>query len=73
MRSIKQIAAVYEKIINSNLPSRVKTIKLKALSAEIRRTYKIPNKDYSSIERVNPEIISLYRTILLSIDQYSVL
>lgn len=73
MRSIKQIAAVYEKIINSNMSNRVKKLKLQALSAEIRRTYKISERDYTHVEIVNPEILSLYQIILMSIDQYSVL
>lgn len=59
MRTLKQLNAVCDKIINSDTSDRVKTIKLKGLLAEMERTFKTPVH-----EENNPELMLLYRKVL---------
>lgn len=60
MRTPKQINAVYEKLMNSNISPRVKEVKLRGLLREMERTFNIlNNKDV--------EVIALYEKIQDSI------
>ncbi|WP_174733214.1 hypothetical protein [Mesobacillus harenae] len=63
MRTFRQLNAVFEKIINSDMPDRVKNLKLMKLLSEIVRDYKINDKQWEECEKENPEVISLYRKI----------
>ena len=58
MRTLKQLNAVCDKIINSDTSDRVKAIKLKGLLAEMERTLKTPVH-----EEKNPELLLLYRKV----------
>ncbi|WP_053363585.1 hypothetical protein [Bacillus sp. FJAT-27251] len=61
MRTLKQINAVYEKIMDSDLSDRVKSLKLQKLLNEMVRTYSIPANP--SDQNTSDEVIALYRKI----------
>ncbi|WP_156183146.1 hypothetical protein [Mesobacillus campisalis] len=65
MRTLKQINAVYEKIMDSDLSDRVKSLKLQKLLNEMIRTYNIPAN--MSDQNATDDVTALYRKISESI------
>ncbi|TCN20454.1 hypothetical protein EV146_11473 [Mesobacillus foraminis] len=68
MRTLRQINAVYEKILCSDMNERVKKKKFASLIREIKKDYHIPliiNKDW---EQDHLEVMALYRKIEISRD-----
>jgi hypothetical protein len=61
MRTLKQINAVYEKIMDSDLADRVKSLKLQKLLNEMVRTYNFPAN--MSDQDATDEVSALYRKI----------
>ena len=66
MRTLKEINADYEKVLQSDLSSREKTKKYVELMNELERTYKIPALKDETYERENKKVIALYRKISMS-------
>lgn len=56
MRTLKQINAVYEKIIHSDIIERVQAIKLASLMSEMEKNYKLS-------EQRTVEWVALYRKL----------
>jgi hypothetical protein len=63
MRTLRQINAVYEQIIHSDMSARVKALKLKKLLSELVRDYKIPELKLESFKKEHPEIFYMYEKI----------
>ena len=66
MRTLKEINADYEKVLQSDLSSREKTKKYVELMNELERTYKVPVLKDEAYERENKKVIALYRKISMS-------
>lgn len=66
MRTLKEINADYEKVLQSDLSSREKTKKYVELMNELERTYKVPALKDETYERENKKVIALYRKISMS-------
>ena len=66
MRTLKEINADYEKVLQSDLSSREKTKKYVELMNELEQTYKIPALKDETYERENKKVIALYRKISMS-------
>ena len=66
MRTLKEINADYEKVLQSDLSSREKTKKYVELMNELERAYKIPALKDEAYERENKKVIALYRKISMS-------
>jgi hypothetical protein len=65
MRTARQLNAVYEKIISSDMSAHVKFLKLSTLIAEIERTYQLSSLTEEE-KREKASIIALYEKINLS-------
>ncbi|PLT29897.1 hypothetical protein [Peribacillus deserti] len=63
MRTLRQINAVYEHIIQSNLNERIKEMKLASLMREMERDYHIPLVIYEDWKKENEQVMALYRKI----------
>ena len=63
MRTLRQINAVCEKIIQSDMPNRVKTHKLTKLMTEMEKKFQIPLTRNEHWERENEAISALYRKL----------
>lgn len=66
MRTLKEINADYEKVLQSDLSSREKTKKYVELMNELEQTYKIPALKDETYERENKKVVALYRKISMS-------
>lgn len=66
MRTLKEINADYEKVLQSGLSSEEKTKKYVELMNELERAYKIPALKDEAYERENKKVIALYRKISMS-------
>ena len=66
MRTLKEINADYEKVLQSDLSIREKTKKYVELMNELERAYKIPVLKDEAYERENKKVIALYRKISMS-------
>lgn len=66
MRTLKEINADYEKVLQSDLSSEEKTKKYVELMNELERAYKIPVLKDQAYERENKKVVALYRKISMS-------
>ncbi|MEY8191102.1 hypothetical protein AB4X15_15785 [Peribacillus simplex] len=67
MRTLKQINAVYERIIHCDeLNERVKGMKLASLMSEMEKDFKIPAQRNEAWELENKAVLELYSKILMS-------
>lgn len=66
MRTLRQIKAVYEKVLHAEMNERVKGIKLASLMKEIERDYNMPIRRDEDWEKQNHEVMALYRKISIS-------
>jgi hypothetical protein len=66
MRTLKEINADYEKVLQSDLSSEEKTKKYVELMNELEQTYKIPALKDETYERENKKVVALYRKISMS-------
>lgn len=66
MRTLKEINADYEKVLQSDLSSEEKTKKYVELLNELEQTYKIPALKDETYERENKKVVALYRKISMS-------
>jgi hypothetical protein len=63
MRTLRQINAVCEQIIESDMSERVKALKLKKLLSELARDYQISEFKLKRLEKENPEVFYMYEKI----------
>lgn len=63
MRTLRQINAVYEYIIHSDLSDRIKALKLSKLMMEMERGYGIPMIRDRDWEKENKAVVAMYRKI----------
>jgi hypothetical protein len=66
MRTLRQINAVYEKILHSEMNERVKVKKLASLMKGIERDYKMPKRRNEDWEKQHEAVMALYQKIRLS-------
>ncbi|KKK37248.1 hypothetical protein WQ57_14930 [Mesobacillus campisalis] len=56
MRTPRQINDVFEKIINSNMPPRVKGVKLRGLLREMERSFNMANNEDVEVKAIYQKI-----------------